>query len=125
VATNTILGPVDQKKILWPQNGHKTKGGIMSNIGDRVGAVLSGDEKSVKFIGFGKYVGEAVPNEAVGFMADALKENEMTNPKIELDNGEVVYGCECWWGSEESVKEMLEGMEVIDTPPSVFRKDQE
>lgn len=93
----------------------------MRKIGERVGAVLCGDEKTVNFIGWGKYAGESVPVEAVGGMADCLKESEITNPKIELDNGEVVYGCECWWGSEERVKEMIDGKEIIDTPPSVFR----
>jgi hypothetical protein len=37
-----------------------------------------------------------------------LAKANQTNPRIRLDNGKVVYGCECWWGNEEKVKKMLE-----------------
>jgi hypothetical protein len=81
----------------------------------RVGAVLSADkEKSeINFIGYGVYVGDEVPVEAVGWIADALRENKVLNPKIVLDNGTVVWGCECWWGSEENVKEMLSKFKTV------------
>lgn len=26
---------------------------------------------------------------------------EKNNPKIELDNGDIVYGCQCYWGRVE------------------------
>lgn len=26
------------------------------------------------------------------------------NPKIKLDNGSIVWGCQCWWGPEEEIK---------------------
>ncbi|HZK28051.1 MAG TPA: hypothetical protein VFD00_11015 [Thermoclostridium sp.] len=29
------------------------------------------------------------------------------NPTIKLDNGQVVYGYECWWANEDKVKEMI------------------
>ena len=78
------------------------------NVGDRVGAVLGGDENEVQFLGYGVYEGEFIPEEAVGFLADAIKGAGRKNPRIKLDNGRVVYGCECWWGGEEKVKKMLE-----------------
>lgn len=30
------------------------------------------------------------------------------NPKIELDNGDVVWGAECWWGPEDKIDEQLD-----------------
>jgi hypothetical protein len=83
--------------------------------GDRVGAILSSDadEGTVYFIGYGTYVGDHVPEEAVGFLAEVARSQKRTNPKIELDNGGVVYGCECWWGGEEAVRKKLESFKSI------------
>ncbi len=37
------------------------------------------------------------------------------NPKILLDSGDVVWGCECWWGPEAEVKAEREKLdEIID-----------
>lgn len=38
------------------------------------------------------------------------------NPRIKLDNGDVVWGAQCWWGPEEQVKNAIEGQEVIIVP---------
>lgn len=80
------------------------------NKGDRVGAIYKCDQKENKYeiFGYGVYQGEEVPLEAVGFMADMVRENKIGNPKIFLDNGEILYGCECWWGSESQVKSKIE-----------------
>ena len=84
-------------------------------IGARVGAVMSATSSEVKFFGWGVFDGEEVPDANVGgWMGDALRENKMTNPKIKLDNGKVVWGCECWWGSEAEVKKMLEGRTIVE-----------
>jgi hypothetical protein len=86
----------------------------MTEIGARVGAIShTDDDGKVYFFGFGTYQGTAVPEEAVGWMAEAAREVGLKNPKIVLDNGEVVYGCECWWGAEERVKEQLANKEVV------------
>lgn len=73
----------------------------MSKVGDRVGALLSIDKNEgvVKLIGYGTYVGDEVPPQEVGGMNMGLP-----NPKIELDDGGFVFGCECWWGSEKAIK---------------------
>ena len=98
--------------------------------GIRVGAILGGSKetKIVKFLGYGKYVGDHPPVEAVGWMAESLAKSNVPNPKIELDNGEVVYGCECWWGVEAGVKEKLAkyteaGYEVVEVKMSDVRED--
>jgi hypothetical protein len=82
-------------------------------IGDRVGAILSSRDGRVEFLGYGTYAGEHVPEEAVGILAEGAREHGIKNPKIELDSGKVVYGCECWWGSEAGVRRNLEMM--VDT----------
>lgn len=84
----------------------------MVDIGARVGAVQKADETTVYFFGFGIYQGTTVPPENVGGFNLGLP-----NPTIKLDNGENVYGCECWWGPEDKVKEMIGNRELIMVIP--------
>lgn len=40
-------------------------------------------------------------------MASKIREHQLPfgkNPKIRLDDGREVWGCECWWGSAEDFK---------------------
>lgn len=82
----------------------------MHKIGDRVGAVLSASdsEKLIQFLGYGVYEGSEVPVSAAGWMSRGLIDAGIPNPKIRLDNGDVVWGCECWWGAEKEVAAWLE-----------------
>jgi hypothetical protein len=83
--------------------------------GERVGAVLSATPTVVKFLGWGTFVGHEVPDAGVGgSMGEVMRELKMTNPKIQLDSGKVVWGCECWWGLEAEVKPMLAGRTVVE-----------
>jgi len=79
----------------------------MRKVGDRVGAVLSSDDKQVNILGFGKYVGDEIPDADAGGLGPLCREAGCPNPKIVLDNGDVVWGCECWWGGEEEVRSRL------------------
>jgi len=79
----------------------------MNKVGSRVGAINKAKDGVVEFFGFGIYVGDEIPVEAKGFLADGLKKHNQVNPKIQLDSGKVVYGCECWWCSERQAKELL------------------
>ncbi len=63
----------------------------MSKVGDRVGAILSSKDGEVKFLGFGVYVGDKIPLGAAGWLAEGAVEHKITNPKIELDSGKVVW----------------------------------
>lgn len=85
----------------------------MAKIGDRVGAIQSANKETVKLYGFGTYQGDEVPPKEVDSF---LSELGLYNPKIVLDNGKVVWGCQCWWGSEEKVKTMIGNrkVEVVD-----------
>lgn len=90
----------------------------MPKVGDRVGAILSAKEGVVRFLGFGTYMGKEVPPENVGGFNIGLP-----NPKILLDNGEVVWGCECWWGPEEKVKKEIEGQTIEQVSMCSFREE--
>ncbi len=96
--------------------------------GDRVGAIAYGEEKNgittVYFLGYGTFLGYEIPeSEEVKFFGISLKKINHKNPCILLDNGEKVYGCECWWGTEEKVKEILEAADkVVTIDISDYRK---
>lgn len=80
----------------------------MRKVGDRVGAILKADQKEVKLLGYGVYEGNFVPEEgAAGWMTEMLHKNGTPNPRVRLDDGRVVYGCQCWWGPEDKVKASL------------------
>jgi hypothetical protein len=84
------------------------------NIGDRIGAILSADGSTVNLLGYGVYAGDEIP--PTGFAHDA----GIKNPKLQLDNGKVVWGQECWWGSEQAVKNSIGDRVVVEaTMPEV------
>ena len=89
-------------------------------FGDRVGAILGSDGVTVSFLGYGVYEADEVPHAAVGLIAGSLIETNQRNPKIVLDSGKVVWGCECWWGPEGEIGKRLDrwrelrGCEIID-----------
>src|SRR5574338_1487067 len=85
-------------------------------VGDRVGAYMSISGDKAFFFGFGTYVGDEVPpNEGFQSLTSYLSGLRQANPKIVLDNGDVVWGCECWWGAEDQVKaEMAKLAHVIN-----------
>ena len=85
----------------------------MHKIGERVGAILSGEGDTCYFIGYGIYEGDFIPESNIGGFGKLLKEVGITNPRIKLDNGGYVYGCECWWGAEDSIRERLKNFKNI------------
>jgi hypothetical protein len=95
---------------------------MKNKIGDRFGAIQKTDEKTVYLFGYGVYVGDEVPPadlKGERGMMSMLHEAKVDNPKIKLDDGTFVYGCECWWGSEEKVKESIRGRKIIIVKPNV------
>jgi hypothetical protein len=100
----------------------------MTAVGERIGAILSANTEHVRFLGFGVYVGNEVPprpapmlgaktwEEFDEMMSDSeasLRESgewpmRHPNPKLVLDNGDVVWGQECWWGPEARVQQILD-----------------
>ncbi len=81
--------------------------------GDRVGAVYDETDDEVQFFGYGTYQGKHVPPAGVGENTDIIHRLGIQNPKILLDNGDTVWGCQCWWGSEAAIREYLAGKKVV------------
>ncbi len=105
---------------------------VTESIGTRVGAILSVEDNVVRFLGYGVYEGnfeypgtamksfeETHPSFLQTWTPEQLDEARQLfnafryNPRIKLDNGDVVWGRECWWAPEEEVKERLEGQTII------------
>lgn len=85
----------------------------MTKIGERVGAIIEAvdkkdgkDVKIVRIAGYGVYEGDVMPDEEnkVIFMGVDFAKEKRYNPKIKLDSGHVIWGCQCWWGPEERIK---------------------
>jgi hypothetical protein len=74
----------------------------------RVGAIRNEADGTVYFFGYGVYVGRKSCPLLDGF----------DNPKIELDGGGTVWGCESWWGPEEKIKQMIGEKQVVMVDPS-------
>lgn len=41
------------------------------------------------------------------------------NPRLDLDNGSTVWGCECWWMPEEEFADFLGSRTVVEVPEPV------
>ncbi len=62
--------------------------------GDRIGA-MSRDRiapYAIGLFGYGVYEG------------DFPHDGHDANPRFRLDDGSVVYGTECWWGTEDTIR---------------------
>ena len=69
-------------------------------VGTRVSTIRNADERTVYTFGLGVYEGDFVPDKDLPGIAGMFGEMSRTNPRIKLDSGEVVYGCECYWAPE-------------------------
>lgn len=88
-------------------------------VGERVFAVIDSDAKQVRYLGVGVYEGDfPLPEDFVIFPG-------RPNPRIKLDSGDIVWGCECWWGPESRLAETLEGKTVINVTVADWRKERD
>jgi hypothetical protein len=74
---------------------------------------MSAKDGVAYLFGYGVYVGDEVPGEEAGGFGEMVRAAGAKNPKILLDNGKVVWGCECWWGPEEVVRKKLQQYDRI------------
>lgn len=88
-----------------------------STIGQRVGAISHSDADRIFLFGFGVYEGGHVPPGDVGGFNMGLP-----TPRIRLDSGQVVWGCECRWGPEDQIRQHLEGKIVVERDIDEARK---
>lgn len=98
---------------------------MRATIGSRVGAVLSSGPDEVRLLGYGVYEGlELPPFGPFGMSLEQFKasleeqgldleQSPWRNPKIVLDDGRVVWGCQCWWGPEEKIKASIGPRRVV------------
>jgi hypothetical protein len=94
--------------------------------------VWNGDKS--KFLGFGNYVSNVsvyailMPNGTICSASNAEEKPESVpeggvvrelpeNPKIILDNGKIVYGCQVWWQNVEEIEEIEEIEEETQYDP--------
>jgi hypothetical protein len=79
----------------------------MVKTGSRVIAIRDSNHEIINLYGFGIYEGyQKVPEELALYPGQ-------TNTRIKLDNGHVVWGFQCWWGSEEKQKKFIGDRKVI------------
>jgi len=86
---------------------------------DRVGCFLDG----TTFIGFGYRLGCFPTPKSIG--TDLRIREGTLNPKIVLDSGEVVWGCECWWGNAKEIQFKIDALGSLkrDITVKQLRKD--
>lgn len=71
--------------------------------GARIGAILSMNKDQAEFLGYGIFEGYEACEELDG----------IASPKLSLDNGNVVWGYQCWWGSEAKIKSIIGGKNIV------------
>ena len=55
-------------------------------------------------------------------MGLSLMEIGISNPRITLDSGDVVWGAECWWGAESHIQDkMMTAKTVTIVTPAEVR----
>ena len=86
----------------------------------RIGAIRNSENGIVYMFGFGTYEGEEVPpNDEKGErgLIGLLYKANRKNPKLKMDNGTIVWGCECWWGDEDKIKEKIRDRKIVMVKP--------
>ena len=84
-------------------------------IGNRVGAIFSAHGDTIEIFGFGLFKGDTVPPKVSLGFGPMLHTSNIDNPQILLDSGETVWGCECWWGSEDKIKQKIANYKNVIT----------
>lgn len=82
--------------------------------GMRVGVFHSMSAETLALLGYGVYEGDEVP--PLEILAAEIGPPALLNmalPKLRLDDGTVVWGCEAWWQDEASVKKLESDHQII------------
>lgn len=85
----------------------------------RVFAIMDTDDKEARVFGEGVYEGDHPYPEG----RNGMTPPGVPNPRIKLDSGKYVYGCECWWGSVISAKNSIEGLTIVEVDPDEHCKE--
>lgn len=84
-------------------------------IGTRVGAIWKADADTIFILGYGVYSGEEIPKTAGNRLGRDMMRQEMKSPKIVLDSGKIVWGCECFFTPEAGLKKQVDGYKNVVT----------
>lgn len=102
---------------------------MKAQVGTRVGAILSATSDTVHFLGYGVYDGEheppfgpfGMPKEEHDKIINEMKSSGQLpadyawkNPRITLDDGRIVWGTQCWWGPEETIRQKIGSRHVVN-----------
>ena len=94
----------------------------MIPVGSRIGALWTVYKHRATIFGFGTYQGdEAPPADVYGPMGPA-DQFPVPVPKLVLDDGTVVWGCECHWTSEQEARSTIAGRKVFRARIEVLRR---
>lgn len=100
----------------------------MSEQSHRVVALMSVTAEEVKIFGHGVYLGDFTPTEEEAKLHPNLEFVRMVgaeNPKIQLDDGNIVWGAECYWGPEEGFDNWLDARKLTTVNIVEARADSE
>ena len=85
---------------------------VDAGVGSRIFAISYADAVEVRLYGFGIRLPDALPLDAVGELAEYSRDR--LNSCLQLDNGDILYGCECHWQLESWWEQFLMGRKVVD-----------
>lgn len=86
----------------------------------RVGAMIDSKDNVIRFLGYGTLLGFEIPPKEFN---DDVVFADIPNPKILLDNGDIVWGFECWWMDEFDMRDLLDNaLEIRIVSIADYRK---
>jgi len=90
--------------------------------GMRLVALHDETDEHVEIIGSGQYIGKMVPDESSS-SSEQLRELDIPDNTIELDDGCLVYECECYFLPEEELEDYLGGRDRVYIDIDQIRRD--
>jgi hypothetical protein len=107
----------------------------MHTPGERVFAIASGKNGVLDVYGAGVYEGDFPYGDitSTDLMSPEAQSKHnlhvldhggtLCNPRIRLDSGKYVWGCECWWGPEAALRKEYEGYELRERDIDQHRRE--
>lgn len=76
----------------------------LPRVGDRLGVLCHITKSTVYSLGGGTYLGNEVPPPDIRCCGLSPSSSGITMPKILLDQGGIVWGCEVYWAHESVIR---------------------